>query len=99
MKANQTTKDFLSKILRGTKWEIVDVHEGISLIKNRLRQKKILLILDDVDQLEQLKNWVDVDCFGEGSRVIITTKDRSLLDFYGGQWIYEVQNVRRRQST
>ncbi|XP_050131037.1 TMV resistance protein N-like isoform X6 [Malus sylvestris] len=89
----QLQKTFLSKTLRGTKWEIVNVHEGISLIKNRLRQKKILLILDDVDQLEQLKNWVDVDCFGEGSRVIITTKDRSLLDFYGGQWIYEVKKL------
>ncbi|TQD93690.1 hypothetical protein C1H46_020694 [Malus baccata] len=90
---SQLQNTFLSKILRGTKWEIVDVHEGISFIKNRLRRKKILLILDDVDQLEQIKNWVDVDCFGEGSRVIITTKDRSLLDFYGGQWIYEVEKL------
>ncbi|XP_009343375.3 disease resistance protein RUN1 [Pyrus x bretschneideri] len=83
----------LSKILCGKKWKIVDVHQGINLIKNRLRQKKILLILDDVDKLGQLKDWVDVDCFGEGSRVIITTKDRKLLNFYGGQWIYEVQKL------
>ncbi|XP_068342846.1 TMV resistance protein N-like [Pyrus communis] len=89
----QLQKTLLSEILRGTEWAIVNVHQGINLIKNRLRQKKILLILDDVDQLEQLTNWVDVDCFGEGSRVIITTKDRSLLDFYGGQWIYEVQKL------
>ncbi|XP_050131178.1 disease resistance protein RPV1-like isoform X16 [Malus sylvestris] len=89
----QLQKTFLSTILRGTEWEIVNVHRRINLIKNRLRQKKILLILDDVDQLEQIKNWVDVDCFGEGSRVIITTKDRSLLDFYGGQWIYEVKKL------
>ncbi|KAB2633933.1 TMV resistance protein N-like [Pyrus ussuriensis x Pyrus communis] len=83
----------LSKILCGKKWKIVDVHQGINLIKNRLRQKKILLILDDVDKLGQLKDWVDVDCFGEGSRVIITTKDRKLLNFYGGQWIYEVKKL------
>ncbi|CAN6582716.1 unnamed protein product [Malus baccata var. baccata] len=83
----------LSKVLRGTELKIDDVHHGINLIKNRLRQKKILLILDDVDKLERLKDWVDVDCFGEGSRVIITTKDRSLLDFYGGHWIYEVQQL------
>ncbi|XP_070663479.1 disease resistance protein RUN1-like isoform X2 [Malus domestica] len=88
----QLQKTFLSKILRGTKLEIVGVHDRIGLIKKLSRQMKILLILDDVDQLEeQIKNWVDVDCFGEGSRVIITTKDRSLLDFYGGQWIYEVK--------
>ncbi|CAN6699098.1 unnamed protein product [Malus baccata var. baccata] len=89
----QLQKTFLSTILRGTEWEIVNVDRRINLIKNWLRQKKILLILDDVDQLEQIKNLVDVDCFGEGSRVIITTKDRSLLDFYGGQWIYEVKKL------
>ncbi|KAB2633934.1 TMV resistance protein N-like [Pyrus ussuriensis x Pyrus communis] len=83
----------LSKILCGKKWKIVDEHEGTSIIKNRLSRKKILLILDDVDDLWKLKDWVDVNCFGEGSRVIITTKDRKLLKFCGGQWIYEVQKL------
>ncbi|CAN6699068.1 unnamed protein product [Malus baccata var. baccata] len=89
----QLQKTLLSKILGGAELNFVNAHEGTSLIKNRLRQKKILLILDDVDKLERLKDWVDVDCFGEGSRVIITTKDRKLLKFYGGQWIYEVQKL------
>ncbi|TQD70361.1 hypothetical protein C1H46_044103 [Malus baccata] len=89
----QLQKTLLSKILRGAELNFVNAHEGISLIKNRLRQKKILLILDDMDKLERLKDWVDVDCFGEGSRVIITTKDRGLLESYGVQWIYEVQKL------
>nr|BCM78833.1 candidate crown gall disease resistance protein 4 [Malus hybrid cultivar] len=90
----QLQKTLLSKILGGAELNFVNAHEGTSLIKNRLRQKKILLILDDVDKLERLKDWIDVDCFGEGSRVVITTKDRKLLKFYGGQWIYEVQKLR-----
>nr|XP_028953631.1 TMV resistance protein N-like [Malus domestica] len=89
----QLQKTLLSKILGGAELNFVNAHEGTSLIKNRLRQKKILLILDDVDNLERLKDWVDVDCFGEGSRVVITTKDKSLLDFYEGQWIYKVQKL------
>ncbi|XP_028954972.1 TMV resistance protein N [Malus domestica] len=83
----------LSKVLRGIELKIDDVHHGISLIEKLLRRKKILLILDDVDELEQLNNLVEVDWFGEGSRVIITTKDRGLLESYGVKLIYKVQKL------
>ncbi|KAB2633931.1 disease resistance protein [Pyrus ussuriensis x Pyrus communis] len=55
----QLQKTLLSKFLCGAEFNFVNAHEGISLIQNRLRQKKILLILDDVDKLERLKDWVD----------------------------------------
>ena len=57
-----------------------DVDEGVFMIKNGLRHKRILLVLDDVDQLDQLK-WLagKHDWFGSGSRVIITTRDKHLL--------------------
>ncbi|MCI17635.1 TMV resistance protein N-like, partial [Trifolium medium] len=54
--------------------------EGISMIRQRLCRKKVLLVLDDVNKKEQFKaiagasNW-----FGPGSRVIITTRDNNLL--------------------
>ncbi|XP_070667450.1 TMV resistance protein N-like [Malus domestica] len=89
----QLQKTLLSKILCDTELKVVDVHEGISLMKKLLRKKKILLILDDVDELKQLNNWVEVDWFGEGSRVIITTKDRGLLESYGVKLIYKVQKL------
>ena len=60
--------------------DIRDVDDGVLLIKNRLSHKRILLILDDVNQFKQLEmlggepNW-----FGQGSRVIITTKEEHLL--------------------
>ncbi|CAN6544315.1 unnamed protein product [Malus baccata var. baccata] len=66
----QLQNTLLSKTLRGTKLKAVDVHEGISLIKKLLRQKKILLILDDMDELEHLNNLVEVDLLGEGSKLI-----------------------------
>ncbi|XP_048431408.1 TMV resistance protein N-like isoform X1 [Pyrus x bretschneideri] len=89
----QLQNTLLSKVLCGTELKAVDVHEGISLIKKLLRGKKILLILDDVDRLEQLNNLVEVDWFGEGSRVIITSKNRGLLESYGVELIYEVQKL------
>ncbi|XP_020412386.1 TMV resistance protein N isoform X4 [Prunus persica] len=75
----QLQQTLLDKIL-GKNWKIQSVDEGIGLIKKRLRHKKILLILDDVDHLEQLEKLAGDDWFGEGSRVIITTKNRRLLD-------------------
>ena len=44
------------------------------MIKHRLQQKKVLLILDDVDKHQQLHDIVGrPDWFGPGSRIIITT--------------------------
>ncbi|BBH09916.1 Putative disease resistance TIR-NBS-LRR class protein [Prunus dulcis] len=88
---NQATGDLLHKILGG-EWKIHSVDEGIGVIKERLSHKKILLILDDVNQLKQLDNLAGVGWFGEGSRVITTTQDSGLLKCHGIDLIYEVQN-------
>ncbi|XP_022771868.1 TMV resistance protein N-like [Durio zibethinus] len=49
-------------------------------IKDRLRRKKVLLVLDDVndwDQLEKLE--ICHDHFGSGSRIIITSRNKQVL--------------------
>ncbi|KAI5445021.1 disease resistance protein Roq1 isoform X1 [Lathyrus oleraceus] len=67
---------------------------GVSGIKYRLRRKKVLLILDNVDTLEQLEILVGgLDWFGPGSRVIITSRDKHLLAFHGFERRYEVQEL------
>ncbi|XP_039164237.1 disease resistance protein RPV1-like isoform X2 [Eucalyptus grandis] len=49
-----------------------------------LRNKKILIVLDDVDEEEQLRNLADRgDWFGSGSRIIITTRYRDILKIEG----------------
>ena len=67
------------------------VSEGIPIIKHRLLQKKVLLILDDVHKLKQLRALVgEPGWFGHGSRVIITTRDKHLLSCHGINRIYEL---------
>jgi hypothetical protein len=45
-----------------------------------LCSKKVLLVIDDVDQLIQLKTiFGKHDWFGLGSRIIVTTRDEHLL--------------------
>ncbi|XP_065635930.1 disease resistance protein Roq1 isoform X1 [Quercus suber] len=74
--------------------KIQDVEEGLFMIKNRLRHKRILLVLDDVNHLDQLKNLVGKgNWFGSGSRVIITTRDKHLLRLLKVDEIYKVKGL------
>jgi hypothetical protein len=55
--------------------EVDSVDEGLTGIKRRLCSKRILLILDDADQLIQLDKLAEkIDWFDSGSRNIITTR-------------------------
>ncbi|KAL3740094.1 hypothetical protein ACJRO7_021383 [Eucalyptus globulus] len=85
----------LSQILSPKSSTIYSVNEGISLIRERLCCKKVLLVLDDVDQLNQLQalagegNW-----FGEGSRIIVTSRNKHLLTCHGIKCVYEVEALK-----
>ena len=76
----QLQQTLLNDLLILRDMNVKDVDNGILMIKNRLRHKKILLVLDDVNELGQLNKLVaENNWFGLGSRVIITTRDVQLL--------------------
>ena len=80
--------------LLNEKMSIRDVDDGVFVIKNRLRHKRILLILEDVNQLDQLEKLVGEHIwFGSGSRVIVTTRDKHLLQTLEVDEIYEVDRL------
>jgi len=84
--------NLLSEIL-GINMEVHSVDRGVMVIKDRLSSIRVLLILDDVDHLYQLRMLAgEVDWFGLGSRIIITTRDRKVLTGHGvvDRLIYEV---------
>ena len=45
-------KQLLSKILMSTKKNISNVYDGINVLRKRLRNKKVLIVLDDVNEEE-----------------------------------------------
>ncbi|XP_048436906.1 TMV resistance protein N-like [Pyrus x bretschneideri] len=66
------------------KEKILTQQRGINYTKRCLRNKKVLLVLDDVDHINQLKVLAGKDeWFGMGSRIIITTRNERLLVEHG----------------
>ncbi|XP_042520263.1 disease resistance protein RUN1-like isoform X2 [Macadamia integrifolia] len=66
---------------RKVQGEILSVDRGKEWIKERLQIENVLLILDDVDHPSQLNALaIDLNWIGQGSRVIITTRDENILN-------------------
>jgi len=83
----------------GENIKLGDTNEGIPIIKHRLQQKKVLLILDDVHELKQLQVLAGgLDWFGPGSRVIITTRNKQLLTSHGIERAYEIDKLNGEES-
>ena len=109
VRENSKTKDGIIKLqdqllkeISGDKnLKIHSTSKGINLIKNGLRCKKVLLILDNVDTLERIVNLLgDCNWFTSGSRVIITTATNSqLLATLGKVYTtYEVKELEKHEA-
>ncbi|KAM3377829.1 disease resistance protein RPV1 [Capsicum galapagoense] len=85
--------------LTGKKSKIQDTDEGIIKIRDAICFKRVLVILDDVDQQEQIhaiigmKNW-----FFPGSKIIITTKNSCLLKVHEIQKVHKVKEMGSDES-
>ncbi|KAL1191673.1 Disease resistance protein RML1B [Cardamine amara subsp. amara] len=81
-------EQFLSKVL---KQDGLRIHHS-SVIEERLCDQRVLIILDDVNnimQLEALAN--ETTWFGPGSRIIVTTENKELLQQHGINNTYHVR--------
>ncbi|KAF7840421.1 TMV resistance protein N-like [Senna tora] len=83
-------QQILSQILQEEDLKISGVEQGSSIIATRLRNLKILLVLDDVRDMQMLKVLLRIrDWFGVGSRIIVTSRDEHILKSYGVDQIYK----------
>ncbi|BFG19470.1 hypothetical protein CerSpe_057440 [Prunus speciosa] len=89
----------LSDIFKQTKMEVSDVNRGVNVIKERLRCRNVLIVIDDVDQLDQLNSLaINRGSFGRGSRIIITTRDRHLLEHLEVNTIYLAPKMNEEEA-
>ncbi|CAN6879471.1 unnamed protein product [Brassica oleracea] len=88
-------EECLSKLINHK--DIKIPHLGV--VRERLKDKRVLVVLDDVDKLEQLialakePRW-----FGPGSRIVVTTQDRQLLKAHGIDLVYKVELPSRTEA-
>ncbi|ESR56130.1 hypothetical protein CICLE_v10024176mg, partial [Citrus x clementina] len=62
--------------------------------KGRFRCMKVLIVLDNVSKVGQLEGLIGgLDQFGLGSRIIITTRDKRVLEKFGVKKIYRVNGL------
>ncbi|XP_015169952.1 TMV resistance protein N-like isoform X5 [Solanum tuberosum] len=87
----------LSKLL-GEKENCVDNKEaGRSMLYKRLLLKKVLIVLDDIDHIDQLEYLAkDLSWFGKGSRIIATTRDQHLIG--ENDVVYEMETLLDRDA-
>ncbi|PWA36265.1 TMV resistance protein N [Artemisia annua] len=73
-------------------------NDGVRKIKKLIRGQKILLVLDDVDNFEQLKSLgINPTLFFKGSRIIVITRDKQSLGIIP-YTSYQTTELNRRES-
>ncbi|XP_030970817.1 TMV resistance protein N-like [Quercus lobata] len=84
----------ISEILRERSMNIRDVDDGVLMIKNRLRHKKILLVLDDVNQFNQLEKLAGkLNWFGPGLPLAIEVLGSFLIGRGKEEWKGELERL------
>ncbi|XP_052195825.1 TMV resistance protein N-like isoform X1 [Diospyros lotus] len=79
--------------------KIRNLDQGRSMIMNRVRCMRVLVVLDDVDQLDQLEAlFGKLDWFGSGSRIIITTRNSHLLKILEVNYVYNVEQLNHEEA-
>ncbi|KAJ9676054.1 hypothetical protein PVL29_024849 [Vitis rotundifolia] len=96
----QLQQQLINSILKRKNPTISNGHEGIRVIKKRLQTKKVLIVLDYVGESKQLEYLAGKhDWFGPGSRIIITSTDRHLLNVHGVDALHEVKELNQKEAT
>ncbi|KAG4156270.1 hypothetical protein ERO13_D03G163851v2 [Gossypium hirsutum] len=74
-------RQLISDILKGKSHKIYNIDNGINKIKEIVCCRRVLLVLDDVDELEKIKKLMGTQIpFHPGSKIIITSRNRCLLN-------------------
>ncbi|XP_030475847.2 disease resistance protein RPV1-like [Syzygium oleosum] len=76
-------------------YEVISSFKGVRFLKEIFRNMKVLIVLDDVKSRSRLKMFVgaELDWFGSGSRIIVTSKKRSVLQGFVARGLAHTYNV------
>ncbi|XP_058216269.1 disease resistance protein RPV1-like isoform X2 [Rhododendron vialii] len=92
-------RQFLTDICKTRNVKLNSVAEGATMIKDAICGKKVFVVLDDVDKLDQLdallgmRGWLF-----PGSKIIITTRRERLLGVYEFYKVHRLENLSDEES-
>ncbi|XP_057465751.1 disease resistance protein RPV1-like [Actinidia eriantha] len=87
-------RQLISDILRKEEHKVNDVEDGCRRLQYILNNKRVLLVLDDVDDEDQLYAlFGQQEWFFPGSKVIITTRLRTLINADPVYQVYEPEKL------
>ena len=79
--------------------EIEDVNRGRDKIRESVYEKKILVVLDDVDKRDQVDALIgERSWYSEGTLIVITTRDEEILNSLSERQKYEVRCLNEEQA-
>ncbi|XP_019083781.1 PREDICTED: TMV resistance protein N isoform X2 [Camelina sativa] len=68
-------------------------------VKIRFRNKRVLVVIDGVEDIKQFNSVaIDLTCFGPGSRILITTRNKHLLEQLDVANIYSPKELNYDES-
>ena len=90
----------LSEISGSKNLKVHNISSGTNMIIKSLCRKRVLIVLDDVDNLDQIRKLLGkCDWFASGSRIIMTTREKRLIDTIGnGVSTYQLKELDENES-
>ncbi|XP_073262703.1 disease resistance protein RPV1 [Populus alba] len=90
--------ELFSKITEEENLHIRTPRIGHPFIKDRICRKKVLIVFDDVNNVDQIEMLLGgCDLFGPGSRIILTSRDKQVLKKYSDK-IFEVGGLNYHEA-
>ncbi|XP_061988679.1 disease resistance protein RUN1-like isoform X2 [Rosa rugosa] len=89
----------LADTLKPTKPEVGSVARGKEIIKQSLQCIRVLIVLDDIDEENQLDALAgNCDWFGPGSRIVIISRDAHMLKRVTKDSLYLIQPMHKEEA-
>ncbi|KAL7607352.1 hypothetical protein Lser_V15G19712 [Lactuca serriola] len=92
-------KQILRDVLNDKCISVSSVYDGKHVIKRMMHDRKVLVVLDDVDNIDQLEALAgETNWFKPGSRIIITTRDEQVLVSHRVQFIRDINLLSDKEA-